>query len=167
VIIGAEEPKMRWIIAVLSVAGIVVSSLALAQHYGPAVDPNAVLYSNWNSAYVNHSPYADVFGIPVAVLGIVGYALLAALALRRRVLVLVYLGGMALAYTLYLTNIEAHVLRLWCVYCMCSLIVSVLILFLAFGWLIFGGAPDESHDCDAVSCLCSCPFLFRASSSHQ
>jgi vitamin-K-epoxide reductase (warfarin-sensitive) len=51
------------------------------------------------------------------------------------------LAGIGLAYALYLTNIEAHILRVWCVYCVSSLILIVLITFLAFGELIF--APDS------------------------
>jgi vitamin-K-epoxide reductase (warfarin-sensitive) len=119
-----------------------VSCLALAQHYGPAIDPREILHSNWNSAYVNQSPYAEVYGVPVAVLGILGYALLAALALLRRVLLMVYLGGIGLAYTLYLTDIEAHLLRVWCVYCVSSLILIVLILFLSFAMLVFSRTSD-------------------------
>jgi vitamin-K-epoxide reductase (warfarin-sensitive) len=80
---------LRYVIAVLGVVGIGVSFLALAAHYAAPVQQIDVLRSgsNWNSAYVNQSPYAEVHGVPVAVFGIAGYLLLVVLALlRRRVL---------------------------------------------------------------------------------
>src|ERR1700734_1634114 len=101
---------MRYVIAVLSVAGIVVSCFALAAHYAAPVQPIDLLSSRWNSAYVNQSEYAEVHGIPVAMFGIVGYALLALLSLLRRRVLLVYFAGFGFAYAFYLTNIEAHIL---------------------------------------------------------
>jgi vitamin-K-epoxide reductase (warfarin-sensitive) len=137
---------VRYIIAALGVAGIAVSFLALVAHYAAPVQQIDVLRSgsNWNSAYVNQSPYAEIHGLPVAVLGIAGYALLVALALLRRKLLTVYSAGIGLAYALYLTNVEAHILRVWCVYCVSSLILIVLITLLAFGDLIFAPAPLAS-----------------------
>jgi vitamin-K-epoxide reductase (warfarin-sensitive) len=135
---------MRYVIAVLAFAGIVVSCLALAEHYGPAAQPIDLLRSGWNSAYVNQSPYAEVHGIPVAVLGIAGYALLVMLALIRRRVLTVIFAGFGLAYGFYLTNIEAHMLHVWCVYCVSSLILILLITFLAFAWLLFHRTPAAS-----------------------
>lgn len=138
---------MRYIIAVLAIAGICVSFLALAAHYAGPEQQIDVLRSgsNWNSAYVNQSPYAEVHGVPVADFGIVGYTLLVVLALLRRRVLTVYSAGIGVAYALYLTNIEAHILLTWCVYCGLSLILIVLIAFLAFGDLIFSSTPLASR----------------------
>lgn len=73
----------------------------------------------------------------MAVLGIAGYTLLLMLALLRRRVLTIYAAGIGVAYALYLTNIEAHILHVWCVYCVSSLILIVLIACLAFGDLIF------------------------------
>ena len=135
---------MRYIIAVLGIAGIVVLSLALAAHYDPPVPPIEVVHSHWNSSYVNQSPYAELHGVPVAVLGIVGYALLIVLALLQRTVLTVYLAGIGVAYSLYVTGIQAQILRVWCVYHVSSLILIVLIAFLAFAMLIFeSSAPSH------------------------
>ena len=136
---------MRYVIAALAIGGIGVSCLALAGRYAMPVQPIDVLYSNWNSAYVNQSSYAEVYGIPVAVLGIAGYALLAVLALLRRTALTVCFAGIGLAYALYVTDIEAHFLRVWCVYSVSSLILSVLIVFFAFGTLIFDPTPPSTN----------------------
>lgn len=136
---------MRYIIAVLGIAGILVSFLALVAHYDAPVQQIDVLRSgsHWNSAYVNQSAYAEVHGLPVAVFGIAGYGLVVVLALLRRKALTVYSTGIGVAYALYLTNIEAHILQAWCVYCVSSLILIVLIAFLAFGDLIFSPKTSE------------------------
>jgi vitamin-K-epoxide reductase (warfarin-sensitive) len=139
------EVKMRYVIAVLSVAGIVVSCFALAAHYAAPVQPLDLLGSRWNSAYVNQSSYAELYGIPVSLLGVAGYALLVILALLRRRVLTVYFAGIGVAYALYLTNIEAHILQVWCVYFVTSLVLIVLIAMVAFGALIFDPIPDIGH----------------------
>lgn len=138
---------MRFVIAVLGVAGIVVSFFALAAHYAPPVRQIDLLRSgsDWNSAYVNQSSFAEVHGVPLAVLGITGYALVVVFALLRRRALTVYLAGVGLAYALYLTDVEARVLQVWCVFYVSSLILSVLIAFLAFGDLIFARIPATSR----------------------
>ena len=115
---------MRYVIAVLAIGGIVVSCLALAQHYGAPAQPIDLRHSAWNSAYVNQSSFATFQGIPVALLGVAGYTLLVVLALQRLTVLTVYFAGIGLAYGLYLTNIEAHILHVWCVYCVVSLILT-------------------------------------------
>jgi vitamin-K-epoxide reductase (warfarin-sensitive) len=136
---------MRYVIAVFGVAGIVVSFLALAAHYAAPVREIDVLRSgsDWNSAYVNQSPYAEVHGVPLAVLGIAGYVLVVVFALLRLRALTVYLAGIGLAYALYLTDVEARILYVWCAYYVLSLVLIVLITFLAFGDLIFARTPTS------------------------
>lgn len=94
------EKNMRYAIAILALAGIVVACLALAQHYVRPAQPIDLPHSVWNSAYVNQSPFASVHGIPVALLGVAGYLPLTVLALQRRVLLTAYFAGLGLAYGL-------------------------------------------------------------------
>lgn len=134
---------MRNLILVLALAGVVLSSITLWVHYSDVSQP-AISKSTWNSSFVNHSSYAVVAGIPVAVFGIVGYTVLALLTWYRRKALTAIAALLGLAYTLYLTNIEAHILNVWCAYCVASLIVMVMITLLAFGQLVFassGSAP--------------------------
>ena len=120
---------MKYLLFVLAVLGIVVSSLALREHYREYGDSPCSINEHWDCGVVNHSPYAMLGPIPVAVVGILGYILMGALAFLRayRLLLVPTFGG--LAFSLYLANIEAHVLGVWCVYCVISLgIVSVMSL---------------------------------------
>jgi vitamin-K-epoxide reductase (warfarin-sensitive) len=147
---------MRYLIAFLALAGIVVSCLALHVHYSTGTEP-CDINSHWDCGTVNRSSYATVKGIlwhlrasrhpdsvtgpaphdgfPVATVGILGYAAILLLALmRRRWLTLLFaLGGLGCA--LYLSNIEAHVLEVWCLYCVISQCLIALITLLAIGAL--------------------------------
>ena len=127
---------MRYLLALLAIAGVVVSVLALRVHYSTESAPCSI-NEKWDCGIVNHSPYAEIRGVPVAAIGIAGYLLIAALAiLRRRGLLLVaVLIGMAFA--LYLTNIEAKVLGVWCVYCVISQGIIAALLLLSIGWSVW------------------------------
>jgi vitamin-K-epoxide reductase (warfarin-sensitive) len=111
---------MRFVLALLAVFGIAVSGLALREHYRTDTSPCSI-NEKWDCGIVNHSPYAVLWGIPVATIGIVGYLLLGALALKRWYGILLPVSLAALAFSLYLAHIEAHLLGVWCIYCVASL----------------------------------------------
>jgi vitamin-K-epoxide reductase (warfarin-sensitive) len=111
---------MRFVLAFLAVLGIVASSLALREHYRTDTSPCSI-NDKWDCGIVNHSPYAVLWGVPVAAIGMAGYLLLGLVALKRWYRLLLLLSLAALAFSLYLAHIEAHVLGVWCVYCVASL----------------------------------------------
>jgi len=127
---------LRYLVALLAIAGIIVSGLALHVHYSTETQPCSI-NEKWDCGIVNHSPYAEIRGIPVATIGIAGYLLIGVLALMRRraFLLLASLAGMAFA--LYLTNIEAKVLGVWCLYCVISQAVIAAITLLAISWVVW------------------------------
>lgn len=113
-------------IAVLAVCGIVVSSISLQQHYAKSKTEYCDIGETFNCDIVNRSSYSKVLGIPVALIGMLGYAALAGMATvyrKREDTPLLLLGGAAagLAFALYLTYIEARVLGVWCILCLSSL----------------------------------------------
>jgi vitamin-K-epoxide reductase (warfarin-sensitive) len=126
---------MRYVLIVLSILGIIVSALALREHYRTEGDSPCSINERWDCGIVNHSPYAMVrgTGIPVAMLGIAGYLLMAALAWRRMYRWLLAAALAGFGYSLYLANIEAHVLGVWCIYCVISLGIISIMSFLALG----------------------------------
>jgi len=128
---------MRWILVVLCVVGIAAASLALREHYREGTSPCSI-NDRWDCGIVNHSPYAVIRGVPVAVIGVAGYLFLAALAFRKayRLMLLAALPG--LAFSLYLAHIEKDVLGVWCIYCAISLAVISLLTLLALGTVIAG-----------------------------
>ena len=124
---------MRYVLVLLALAGIVVSYLALRVHYGTESAPCSI-NEKWDCGIVNHSPYAEVRGVPVAAIGIAGYFMIAILALLRRrwLLMAVVAGGTAFA--LHLSYIEAKILGVWCVYCVISQALIAVLLLLSVAW---------------------------------
>jgi len=123
---------MRYVLIVLAAVGIVVSALALREHYRTDSSPCSI-NERWDCGIVNHSPYAMLAGIPVAILGMAGYLLIGVMAARRAYRLLTALTIIGLAFSLYLAHIEAHVLGVWCIYCVISLGDISLITLLALG----------------------------------
>ena len=136
---------MKYTLLVLSLLGIVVSSLALREHYREYGDSPCSINERWDCGVVNHSPFALLGGVfeqmgihahipllsamPVATAGILGYILMAAIAFRRSYRLLLVLVWGSLAFSLYLAHIEKDVLGVWCVYCVISLgIISLMSL---------------------------------------
>lgn len=126
---------MRYLLAVLAVAGVVVSAFALHAHYSTnylylPCDIN----SRWSCGLVNHSRYAAVLGVPVAMIGILGYLLLGVVAWFQMRLQFMALSIIALGIALHFTYIEAEVLHMWCLYCVISQGIIAVMTALAIGW---------------------------------
>ena len=121
---------MKYILLILAVLGVVVSSLALREHYRTYGDSPCSINEHWDCGVVNHSPYAMIAGIPVATLGIAGYLLMGVHADLRSYRLLLVPTFAGLAFSLYLANIEAKILGVWCIYCVISLgVISLMSLF--------------------------------------
>ena len=123
-------------ISVLSLAGVIVSAISLQRHYAKSATEFCDFSQKFSCDVVNRSEYSSIVGIPVAAVGVAGYALLLVLCafLRDRVETPNRLLGAAiagLAFALYLTYVEAYVLETWCILCLISLALISLISALA------------------------------------
>jgi uncharacterized membrane protein len=132
----STSPRVFPLIAALALAGIVVSSVSLHHHYGTSQTNYCDFGASFNCDIVNRSIYSTVLGVPDALIGIVGYGLLLALATfyRTRVetpLMLLIASTVGLGFALYLTYIEKFVLATWCVLCLSSLALILLITALS------------------------------------
>jgi uncharacterized membrane protein len=123
------------VIALLAVAGVAVSTVSLVHHYGHSPTSYCDFGQDFNCDMVNRSRYSSLAGIPVALIGVLGYLSLLALAtvFRKQTTspALLFIGALAgVVFALYLTYIEAFVLAVWCILCLSSLaiIVSIAIL---------------------------------------
>lgn len=125
---------IRYSIALLALAGVVVSILALRVHYSTGTEPCSI-NDKWDCGIVNHSPFAEIMHLPVAAIGIAGYLGLAGLAFLRQRALTFLAAGAGLGFALWLTFIEEYVLQVWCLYCVTSLGIIVLITLLSLGWL--------------------------------
>ena len=121
---------MRYVIAFLALAGLVVSALALQVHYSTTTEP-CDINAKWDCGIVNHSPFAEVLHIPVAAIGIAGYLAMAGLAIFRRPRLVAALALAGVGFSLYLTYIEKYVLEVYCIYCVTSLGIILLVTTLS------------------------------------
>jgi vitamin-K-epoxide reductase (warfarin-sensitive) len=128
---------MRYFIALLALVGVVVASLALHVHYSTDVEPCSI-NEKWDCGIVNHSPFAVIGPVPVAAIGIAGYAVMMVLALARRKRLVLAAAVVGLGFSLYLTHIEKDVLMVWCVYCVSSLGIISLITLASVAWIFAG-----------------------------
>jgi uncharacterized membrane protein len=128
---------MRYLIALLALAGVVVSSLALQVHYSTGTEPCSI-NEKWDCGIVNHSSYAVIDHVPVAAIGIAGYLALALLAFLSKRGLVVAPALLGLAFALYLTHIEKDILQIWCLYCVISQGIIALIVLLSLIWFVAG-----------------------------
>lgn len=92
--------------------------------------------------YVQTSKYGDLFGVPVAFYGVVGYALMLAVALvglQPRFLaspwptrLLALLAGGGFLFTVYLIYVELFVIEAICRWCMVSAVIVTTIALVAW-----------------------------------
>ncbi len=140
---------MKYLVALLALAGLVVSVMGLRIHnMDPAKAPPCAVSEHWDCGSVNHSRFAvfpaktfdeapGKIHIPVATVGIVGYGLIAVLALMGRwwwVFEAAQLGFMCASFLSYL---EAFVIEKWCIYCVWSWGIMTTILLLSVWHLLY------------------------------
>jgi uncharacterized membrane protein len=116
---------------------MVVSSLALREHYRTDASPCSI-NEKWDCGIVNKSPFAMLYGIPVAVIGIAGYLLLGFLAGLRAYAWMLPLVTGAFAFAIHLADVESLALGVWCIYCVISLGIITLMTLLVMGTVIAG-----------------------------
>ena len=141
---------MRALVAVLALAGLVVSILALRVHnMDPSAAPPCAVNEHWDCGAVNHSRYAvfppklvdeDVASrklhIPVAEIGIAGYGAMIVFAALGRWWIVLQLAEIGFGAACFLTYLEAFVLEKWCIYCVWSQAIVTTIVLATAGALV-------------------------------
>lgn len=126
----------------MALAGLFMSVYLLM--YALGAYSGLVCGASGSCDYVQASEYARFLGLPVSGWGVAWYAavfLIAMLSLQGRfadvkwpgrALLILATGG--LAFSIYLTAIEAFVLHAFCRWCVASAILTVLIFLLVLPW---------------------------------
>ena len=133
--------RLYLVMAILAVLGIALSAVSLDLHYRKSKTSFCDFGESFNCDLVNRSEYSTVAGVPVALIGVLGYMALLAFATFYRdkaetpgILLVGSLGG--LGFALYLTYLEKYVLFAWCILCLSSLavILSITVLSALLFW---------------------------------
>lgn len=132
---GETRPRWPLALAGLSLAGAILSAYLWQAKVGAA---SLVCGPVGDCVTVNASAFSEVLGVPVALLGVLMYGALTGLSLVtwRRPATRLSQYGFALAlagalFSLYLTLVEAFVIRAYCVWCLTS---WILITGIAWTW---------------------------------
>src|SRR5215203_2535375 len=119
---------LRASIALLALAGVAIPSYLTWVHYhlGGLVCP----LGGGGCETVQKSRYAELVGVPVAVLGLVAYLAVLVTAFVRRLIAAaaaaaIALGG--LVFALWLVYVMARVVDAWCIWCLASDVVLTLL----------------------------------------
>ena len=145
---NGAPPVNRMVIAVLSLVGLFVAFYVMAHSFGWT---GPLRCGVGDCGTVQASKWAKVGPVPVSLLGVLGYVgfLVAALAglqpgTMRSPWVSRFLVGastFALAYSAFLTYLEAYVIHAWCQWCVISALLVTLIFIAALPeWKRLGGS---------------------------
>lgn len=119
-----KERVIHYLLIACCLGGAVLSAVSLHSHYGTSATEYCDLSTTFNCDLVNRSVYSELFGVPVALLGLLGYLLLFGLSLRAhapRMALRLAASIAGFGFALYLAYVEAYVLAVWCLLCIGSL----------------------------------------------
>ncbi len=131
------EKRLSQLAIVLTIIGLLVS---IYMTIYKITSNDSMCIGSGDCKTVNASRYAEVYGIPVAVLGVAGYsAILAVLLLERRpgffqengTLLFFGLSLIGFLFTLYLIFVEVALIKAYCPFCITSQTVMTIIFIIS------------------------------------
>jgi uncharacterized membrane protein len=141
-----KQDKLLKLIFFLSIMGIILSGYLTYIHYSTSNNSVCDLNGTFQCSLVNRSQYAEMFGIPVALLGLLGYSFLGLISFslfKKNILArirskkilkkivsartLFVFSGIALTISLYLTYVEFFIIKAICLVCAISQITIIII----------------------------------------
>lgn len=138
----AQPPLTRMAIAVLALVGLLVATYLSLYKLGIIGGLTCTVGS---CEQVQMSPWASFLGIPVSLWGVGAYVAILATAVlglqprfvadRRIALALLAMSAVGVAFSGYLTYVEAFVIDMWCQWCVISAILITLIFILSIAGL--------------------------------
>lgn len=131
------DKRLRQIIIVLAIIGLLVS---IYMTIYKLTSNDAMCIGSSGCSEVNSSRYSEINGIPVALLGVVGYAvILVLLFLETRpgffqqngIMLLFGVSLIGFLFTLYLIYVEVALIGAYCPFCLASQAVMTIIFIIS------------------------------------
>jgi uncharacterized membrane protein len=128
---------LAWSVAILAILGAIDSTYLLIYKL---TGNNRMCLGNGGCHNVNFSPYSEIYGIPISLIGLLAYlVMLAVVLLEPRMkllqengpLILFGMGLTGLAFSVYLTYLELYVIHAVCPFCVASAIIILLMFIVA------------------------------------
>jgi len=145
---SVNPQRLMMAIAIVALLGIAVSSVSLDHHFRKSKTSYCDFGQTFNCDIVNRSEYSTIAGVPVALIGILGYVTLLAFATFYREKaetpgILLTASAAGLAFALYLTYVEKFILGVWCILCLTSLAAILTITVLSL--ILFLNSLRRTH----------------------
>ena len=129
-----SDRVLRVGVAVVAAAGAAVAGYLTYVHYRPTA---LICTGGGGCETVQESSYAELAGVPIALLGLCAYLAVIALVVWDAPVARTVTAGIALAavgFAVYLVVLQAFVIDAWCVWCLVNDLVIVPLLALLAAW---------------------------------
>jgi len=151
------------VIIFLSIVGALVALYLIYLHFRNGGSSFCNINERFNCDVVNRSPYSVFLGIPVSIIGFLGYIsfivigvafltgydwskLNAKLRPKHLNWLMLVFAALGVLFSLYLAYIEEFVLHTWCVMCIASLVIIISIFVLMiFSYRYCRKCKDQLH----------------------
>jgi uncharacterized membrane protein len=133
---------LYWATMISAIAGMAIS---IYMFIFKVFSIDAMCLGNSGCSSVNASPYSEIYGIPIAVVGFIGYlAIIVTLILENRLpffeengpMLEFGMGLVGVVYSAYLTYLEFYVIHAVCPFCIASAVAITLCFVFALIRLI-------------------------------
>ena len=131
-----SDRALRASVALVALVGVGVASDLTYVHYRPAA---LICTAGGGCETVQESSYAELLGIPVALLGLLAYLAVLALVAWDSELARTLAAAIALSavgFVVYLIALQAFVIDAWCVWCLVTDLVIVPLLAVLTVWRV-------------------------------
>jgi len=131
-----SDRALRIGVALVALAGVGVAGYLTYVHYRPAA---LLCTAGGGCETVQESDYAELLGIPVALLGLLGYVAVLVLVVWDSALARTLAAAIALTavgFVVYLIVLQAFVIDAWCIWCLVNDLVVVPLLALLTVWRV-------------------------------
>jgi uncharacterized membrane protein len=131
-----SDRALRVGVALVALAGACVAGYLTYVHYQPAA---LICTKGGGCETVQESSYAVLLGIPVALLGLLGYLSVLALVVWDSELAQTLAAAVALTavgFAIYLITLQAFVIDAWCIWCLVNDLVIVPLLAVLTVWRV-------------------------------
>jgi uncharacterized membrane protein len=138
------DRALRVALAVVSVAGVAVAGYLTYVHYQPAA---LICTTGGGCETVQHSKYAKLAGVPIALFGLaawIGALALVVWASELARMLLVAVAFVMAAFAVYLVVLQLAVIDAVCTWCMINdVVLTPLLLVGALWWLYSAGKAED------------------------
>jgi uncharacterized membrane protein len=143
--------KKNYAILTVALIGILLAAYAIPLHYKTSADSLCNVSETLNCDKVNKSPWSELFGIPVSILGLLSYLAVFVGVLMRKAIqritaftekdfwqYMLYFVSVMFLFQAYLTYAEIFWIHAYCIVCVASQLCTAALVF--FVWKEFKSA---------------------------